>query len=66
MITEPLTLEEQRAALVLLNDTLVRLDSIKTNLKGRLTPDEYHNFKLAKDELRKFIAAMYQMHKPIA
>jgi hypothetical protein len=63
---EPLTLEEQRATLVLLHDTLIRLDSIKTDLRRRLTPDEYYNFKVAKEELRKFVAAMYQMHKPIA
>jgi hypothetical protein len=65
-MTEPLTFDEQRAALVLLHDTLIRLDSIKTDLKRRLTPDEYYNFKLTKDELRQFVAAMYAMHKPIA
>jgi hypothetical protein len=65
-MSEPLNDEEQRRALVLLHDTLIRLTSIKTNLKSCVTASEYHNFKIAKDELKKFIDEMYSKNKPIS
>jgi len=63
---KPLTFDEQHRVLVLLNDTLIRLESIKTDLKRCIAPDEYYNFKLAQDEIRKFVAEMYANQKPIA
>lgn len=65
MTREPLDFEEQKRALILMNDTLIRLDSIRPDLH-QLTDDDRYNFKLAKDELRKFVKEMYAANKPIA
>jgi hypothetical protein len=65
-MSEPMDDDEQRRALTLLHDTLIRLNSIKTNLKSRISPDEYYNFKITKDELKKFVDEMYAKNKPIS
>ena len=65
-MSEPMNDNEQHRALTLLHDTLIRLDAIKTNLKSRLPPNEYHNFVIAKKELKAFVDEMYAKKKPIS
>jgi hypothetical protein len=65
MTREPLDYEEQRRALILMHDTLIRLDSIKTDFR-HLSQEDRYNLKLAKEELGKFVEETYATNKPIS